>query len=243
MILELDCGNSLIKSRVVSNEGMVLAVASSRDKEGLAAWLSANTDWQIARARLVSVRSHEETQAIAHLVLSYAGEGLAQASVATSYAGVTNGYDRPEQLGVDRWLAILGAFALCRRSFVVIDLGTAVTVDLVRGNGEHLGGYIAPGLPLLRRQLSSSTGRIALGEGLPVGTLNDPGRNTEDGVDRGCRLMLKAYVQAQIENARSILGDCPKVYLTGGDAELVSDSASTEHVPDLVFRGLAIVCP
>ena len=63
------------------------------------------------------------------------------------------------------------------------DVGLEVP-GLVRGNGEHLGGYIAPGLPLLRRQLSSSTGRIALGEGLPVGTLSDPGRNTEEGVDR-----------------------------------------------------------
>lgn len=79
--------------------------------------------------------------------------------------GLVNHYDRPAQLGVDRWLAALGAFKLMatenKAGVVVVDAGTAVTVDLVYDRGFR-GGVILPGLNLITDSLGSRTGRIRL---------------------------------------------------------------------------------
>jgi type III pantothenate kinase len=128
---------------------------------------------------------------------------------------------------------------------VVIDLGTAVTVDLVDAQGVHLGGYICPGISLLRQQLNTHTRRINyLADALPM--LHGepaPGRNTVQAVERGCFLMLRSFVASQIQAAGHYLGADFVIYSTGGDAALIDDMAGVRRVPDLVFRGLAIACP
>lgn len=75
-------------------------------------------------------------------------------------AGVRNGYADYQRLGMDRWLAIIGAYQLARGACLVLDLGTAITADYVNAAGEHLGGYICPGLPLMRGLLRTHTQRI-----------------------------------------------------------------------------------
>src|SRR5690606_12310751 len=79
-------------------------------------------------------------------------------------AGVVNGYERPEQLGADRWLAILAGFSRAKRASVIVDCGSAITLDLVSARGEHLGGYIAPGLTLMRRALLGNTEKIKIAD-------------------------------------------------------------------------------
>src|SRR3546814_4187176 len=75
-------------------------------------------------------------------------------------AGVRNGYDDYGRLGLDRWLALLGGFHLASGACLVLDFGTAVTADFVAADGEHLGGFICPGMPLMRNQLRTHTRRI-----------------------------------------------------------------------------------
>ena len=66
---------------------------------------------------------------------------------------------------MDRWLAMVGAFQLRRNAMLVVDLGTAVTADLVDENGLHLGGYICPGLSLLRKSVTYSYAAHTLFDG------------------------------------------------------------------------------
>ena len=80
--------------------------------------------------------------------------------------GVRNAYERPELLGVDRWAALVGAYARLRaaggRSPVcVADAGTALTIDALASDGRHLGGLILPGIALQRTALLASTADIA----------------------------------------------------------------------------------
>ena len=70
-----------------------------------------------------------------------------------------------------------------------------------------------------------------------------PGRSTAEAVERGCRLMLRSYIEAQMEEASRWLGTDFQVYVTGGDASLLAGLAGINMVPDLVFRGLKIACP
>ena len=74
-------------------------------------------------------------------------------------AGVTNGYTVPGQLGVDRWAAIVAAWHEQQTAVLVIDCGTAITIDYVDAGGRHRGGLIAPGLGTMRQSLSQNTAK------------------------------------------------------------------------------------
>ncbi|MCO8311054.1 pantothenate kinase [Pseudomonas mandelii] len=247
MILELDCGNSFIKWRVlgedvrrVVGEGVVdsdLALLESlKGLEGLA----------LIHCRLVSVRTAEETSALISLLTEAFGVSVVCAAPAREMSGVRNGYEEFERLGLDRWLAMLGGFHLASGACLVLDFGTAVTADFIAGDGEHLGGFICPGMPLMRNQLRTHTRRIRYGD-LAAGRALEslvPGRTTVEAVERGCLLMLRGFVLTQLELARSYWGDDFAVFLTGGDADLVSEIVPEARVvPDLVFVGLAMACP
>ncbi|MBL8202574.1 MAG: type III pantothenate kinase [Chromatiales bacterium] len=80
---------------------------------------------------------------------------------AATGAGVRSGYADPSQLGVDRWLAICAAFARYRAPVCVVDTGTATTIDVVNGRGEHQGGLILPGIALMQSSLLGGTGDLA----------------------------------------------------------------------------------
>lgn len=74
--------------------------------------------------------------------------------------GLTNGYRDVSQMGVDRWLAMLAAWKECHSPLVVFDLGTALTVDVVNGDGLHQGGWIIPGPDLMRDALGGGTAEV-----------------------------------------------------------------------------------
>ena len=245
MILELDCGNSLIKWRVLQIGGDVAAQGASVSVMDLLGALSGLTGGKIERARLVSVRSDLETDELCSCISSALLIDVQRALPAPRLGGVVNGYLEYDRLGMDRWLAMVGAFQLERRAMVVIDLGTALTVDFVDAKGGHLGGYICPGFSLLRQQLTTHTRRIgyAAGEMPMLQGEPAPGRSTVQAVERGCFLMLRSFVASQVLAASDYLGADFVIYSTGGDATLIDDMVGVRRVPDLVFRGLAIACP
>ena len=67
--------------------------------------------------------------------------------------GVRNGYAKPAQLGSDRWAALIAAWHLVQRKCLVVDSGTATTIDTLSGQGEFVGGLILPGVELMQRSL------------------------------------------------------------------------------------------
>lgn len=247
MILELDCGNSLIKWRVVRKHDLVTVAGGVADSDQvLLAQLQANQALDVRYCRMVSVRSEQETAA---LRASLEGAFLIDVRIAApsqELGGVVNGYHEFQRLGMDRWLALVAGHCLAGRGCLVLDLGTAVTSDLVDASGQHIGGYIAPGMPLMRSQLRTHTRRIRYDDVAAHEALHNllPGRETSEAVERGCVLMLRGFVREQYELASRLLGEECAVYLTGGDAELVKDELPRAIVlPDLVFLGLALACP
>ena len=246
MILELDCGNSLIKWRLLRAEGEQVPHSAVESTEQLLEVVSPQRALMRA-CRLVSVRSDEETAALVRSLEAAFSIRVECARPAVSLAGVRNGYQDYARLGLDRWLAAVGAYQLSRgRACLVLDLGTAVTSDFVTSDGEHLGGYICPGMPLMRRELSTHTRRIRYDDEAAQRALIglEPGRNTAEAVERGCTLMLRGFVSTQLDVARNHLGEDFVVYLTGGDAALAKGVLPEARlVSDLVFIGLAKACP
>lgn len=247
MILELDCGNSFIKWRVIHVDDAVIVGGGIVDSDQtLMDQVNALASIRITACRIVSVRSEEETETLTALIARVFAVQAQVAQSAAEMAGVRNGYTDYQRLGMDRWLAALGAFHLAKRACLVIDLGTAAKADFVAANGEHLGGYICPGMPLMRGQLRTHTRRIRYDDASAERALASlaPGRSTVEAVERGCVLMLQGFVRTQVEQAREMWGEDFTVFLTGGDAPLVKDALPDARVvPDLVFVGLAMACP
>ncbi|WP_285429353.1 pantothenate kinase [Pseudomonas sp. lyk4-R2A-8] len=247
MILELDCGNSFIKWRVIEPIGKsAFAEGVVGSDMALIEGLKVVPGLSLARCRMVSVRAVEETERLVEALVRTFNLVVSVAAPAREMGGVRNGYHEFERLGLDRWLAMLGAFKLANRACLVLDFGTAATADYVGADGEHLGGFICPGMPLMRNQLRTHTRKIRYDDVEAERALErlSPGRTTVEAVERGCALMLRGFVLTQLEQARVYWGDNFTVFLTGGDAQLIADAVPEARlVPDLVFVGLAMACP
>ncbi len=159
--------------------------------------------------------------------------------------GVTAGYMEPWRLGVDRFLAMIGARThFGRRPVCVVGVGTAMTIDLLGADGRHHGGAIIPAPPLMVSSLLDGTRGIrhraqggAKGSGSALF-----GRSTRAALEQGARYAAAAAVDRAVVEARTLLGRAPLVVLTGGGARVLRPlirSASRE-IPDLVLWGLAV---
>jgi type III pantothenate kinase len=152
--------------------------------------------------------------------------------------GVKNLYRQPEQLGADRWAALIGARGVTDSAACVVDAGTAVTVEALSAGGEFLGGAIFPGLRLLRDSLARGTVAIAPAEGNAADCL---ARSTADGVAAGTLFGLAGAVERLLDEYRRNLGETVQIFLTGGDAPALAAHlrVPATMVPDLVLKGLA----
>jgi len=164
-----------------------------------------------------------------------------QVSSPTHAFGVTNSYHMPKKLGIDRWLAYLAAYKEANAPVVVIDIGTAMTVDLVDGSGTHLGGWITPGFRLMNLALTEHTALVRSGghhgEELSFGT------QTKECVQNGCRAALAGTVLYAIEKAKTQFnGVQPILYLTGGGTNHLPPEIIKLGIyrPHLVLEGLAL---
>lgn len=129
-------------------------------------------------------------------------------------AGVINGYHSPGQLGADRWASLLGARALWPgQNLVIVDAGSALTVDGLRRDGQHVGGAIMAGYHALR------AGVTAAAPILPAtgGAIRLPARSTEDALETGAWWGLAGAVERLVAGVGEQLGPF-EVLLTGGDA-------------------------
>jgi type III pantothenate kinase len=159
--------------------------------------------------------------------------------------GVTVGYPDPWRLGVDRFVAAVGAHRLFPGVPVLIaGIGTAMTLDLIDARGRHQGGAIIPGPRLMIDSLLTRTHGIRRrAEGGTLQRASLFGRSTRDGIERGARFAAASLIERAAEEAQVLLKRAPLVVLMGGDAALVRPlvAAHAVTVPDLILKGLAVL--
>ena len=155
--------------------------------------------------------------------------------------GVSNGYDHPNRLGVDRWVAMIGAWhrvlALGRaRPVLVVMVGTAVTVDAVDAQGHFLGGLILPGFGLMLRALEMGTAGLKA----PTGEAVDFPTNTSDALMSGGADALAGAVERMYRKLRQRCGEEPALLMSGGAAVKLAPITELpfETVDTLIFDGL-----
>ncbi len=154
-------------------------------------------------------------------------------------AGVVNGYHQPEQLGVDRWAALIAAHQLAQTPLCVVDCGSAITIDVMDGSGQHLGGYIIPGLHMQMTALQAATANIRLnGE-----VVNDDvwGQDTVSCMHLGTLDAVVGLIERSRRRLQDSHGDEVTVFITGGDAPAVIPHLdfSLRHEAHLVLEGMA----
>lgn len=165
------------------------------------------------------------------------------ASTARKGWGVTNGYTQPRRMGVDRWVAMVGAWARTSCACLVVDAGTAITLDALDDEGVHLGGQIIAGVSTMADALAAATSDIPsvrpakAREGADLGMF---ARNTAAAVREGAQNAVTGAVDRAFRTLQSSGYDA-KIVLTGGDASRILNALreTPVHRPHLVLEGLA----
>jgi type III pantothenate kinase len=150
--------------------------------------------------------------------------------------GVRNGYSNPAQLGSDRWAGLIAAWHLLRKKCMVVNCGTAITIDALSDQGEFFGGVILPGVELMRRSLVAATGQLRPAPGeyaaFPL--------NTADALFSGTIQACCGAIQRQY----SLLKDeGVPVILSGGAADVLKNKINLplNVVDNLVLQGLLLI--
>lgn len=233
--LLVDIGNSRLKW--ASLAGGVLSPATAVPHQGRDMGSVLNQAWahlpRPSRVHVACVLPEAQRQALADWVHDHWACALNWAVSASEALGVRTGYDAPAQLGVDRWLALVGAWRRTRGATCVVDCGTAVTLDIIDASGQHLGGWISPGLTMMRTALQTGTDLPRVhGSGC-----GGPERNTRDAIRTGTLQAIAGLVARGMQYAP----EASRLLLTGGDAAQLASQLQHpyEIYPDLVLEGLA----
>ncbi|GAB2903142.1 type III pantothenate kinase [Microbulbifer echini] len=245
MILELDIGNTRGKWRLLS-KGQVKTRGSFQTADLRAGDLPKGWDLlNPKRVRVVNVAGPVVADTLQGHIQALFSLEVEFSQVLEECAGVACGYENHRLLGADRWLAMLAAFDRDRRAALIVDCGSAVTLDLLDNNGRHLGGYIVPGIGLMQRSLYLDTHAAKSAQEVAFIESLEAGRNTDEAINRGLLLMVLGAIDRALEELCEFCDGEPLLWLTGGDAPLLSALYQQDHrlAPELVMDGLALSNP
>ena len=243
MKLLVDVGNSTVKWALVGADGLINRhqfVHRGRDvaEQLPRSWASLQRPAEVC---VVNVAG----EAMAHILTDWTRQHWSRTphffSTTAAACGVTNAYTSPEQLGIDRWAALIGAHHQSRGAACIIDCGTAITLDMLAASGQHQGGLILPGIDMLKQVVRQDTAEVRPSEEPAVATLL--ATSTGDGVHSGAVFMVVAAIDRIISDLVAIQGQDVEVLITGGDAGTILTllARPAHHDPELVLKGLAIL--
>jgi len=231
-----DVGNSRLKYAPLRADGALGEVCVyPHDGQALpSAWMQAlPTRMDAAEVALVT------TASIRAVLLEGLASRARRISLLTTphhCAGVTVAYAKPQRFGVDRFLALLAAHARGREPWLVVGVGTALTVDLLEADGRHLGGRIAASPSVMRHALSERTAQLHVSGGAYVPFATD----TEDALESGAMGAAIGLIEHSLRAATEQLGRTPTLLLHGGGAQALRPwLPKAEFAPALVLEGLA----
>lgn len=226
-VLLIDVGNTKLKWRFGERAGY---------QYGQCLLSALPSQWPDAHQVLVaSVGAHGELQRILKARYGQALQWL-DAPVLT-YPDFHHCYDNPQRLGVDRWLAMLGARTQDKGNLLVADAGTAFTLDLLSQDNHHQGGFIVPGLTMAQQALFQQTAKVRpFSDEQEIDKLR-PGQNTFACVRSG-------VLRQQLALLQSVQQDYPahRLFLTGGDGLWLAQELGVVHYSNLIFDGMESLC-
>jgi type III pantothenate kinase len=242
VILLIDIGNSRVKWATFSAGKLGPQGAAAHGSWGEADWRREIEHSGATRVLAASVADPARNDLLTAACRASLGRPPEFVRSTAAAAGVRNGYSNPAQLGVDRWVAVIGAWHRHRTACCVVDAGTALTLDAVDASGQHLGGFIVPGPGLMVSSLLASTSDLA--DRWAWKSIPDPTafpRDTREAIEQGCLVALAGLVTGAMGRLAARAGETPHLVVTGGAADVIMPwlSQPFEFIPDLVLQGLS----
>ena len=241
MKLLLDLGNTRLKWAMSDVHGWSArgAVAWEEDVAAvlLAAWKVLGSPLQVFGASVVDATREAQLETAVKEVFAC---DIAWVRTPAEACGVRNAYAEPQRLGVDRFLAMVAAHAAGHAPCVLAGIGTALTLDALTADGQHVGGLIAPGPLLMQQSLLGATARVRPEH---PGVIRNVADNTADAVVSGCWHAVAALVERFAKNiASEHPGGAQRLLLDGGDADALLPllGVPAQVAADSVLRGLLV---
>ncbi|NQY38386.1 MAG: type III pantothenate kinase [Alteromonadaceae bacterium] len=236
MKLLVDIGNTRTKF-VFEHKRELSEIQIVNNEEVSTLWLDEN--WLFVSAILISnVSQHSLTELISKWALS--NHILCSViETAKEKFGVKCVYEQANLFGVDRWLALIGSAKLYpHKNLLIVDAGTATTIDVLTSSLEHVGGWILPGIDLMLDSVLKNTTKVHAKKSVLVETTF--GTNTTDCVNNACWASTVGYIHYSLSQAKAQGIDIDLILITGGNAkslvQLINEPIIFED--KLIFYGL-----
>ncbi|MDA1343533.1 MAG: type III pantothenate kinase [Proteobacteria bacterium] len=217
MNLLIDIGNTRLKWATANNLDLmprnpIANTAVTRNALSLL-WQAIQQPNQLAISSVGASQLYDVVISVANQL--WPGITIIRAQSETQGFGLTNAYQEPEKLGVDRWLSMIAGYQLYPKALCIADCGTAITVDVIDNSGQHLGGMISPGLRLMKEALANSTENLQLSEtAFPFGLA----KNTDAAIHNGTLSAACGLIDSVLKTQP----DTAQLLLTGGDAKAIA---------------------
>lgn len=241
-MLLIDAGNSVVKSRHINGNQIidsrfVLATHQAQGMDDFEAYLKQLTIDQIYIASVASAAVTSQITRVIEKCLPNAA--LKRLLTLPSLGRIHNAYLDHTQLGVDRWLTILAADKFKDQDVIIVDAGSAITIDLVSRKSNHLGGAIIAGVHTDAERFKQIFPAVDFNHP-DILQNSDPGRSTAQCIHltRGDNVI--DYTSELVRRWHDLLQSPVQVILTGYDAEKIGEGLSLPYqiTPDLVFQGM-----
>ncbi len=249
MLLVIDSGNTRTKWALV--DGAMMQAVQVCMNADLATSSIKQAAKKASKVMIANVAGHDIAQQLAPLIAPLNAHFV----IANNQAcNVINQYKQAEKLGADRWAALIGAWHINQQPTLVVNAGTAITIDCLAvreintedKKGVFLGGTIMPGLRLMQAALNYNTAQLNVENGehqaFPI--------NTQNAIKTGCLNAAAGALAVQLQQLQKHSDFPPKIIISGGDAFTIA-SALKPHlkggekqlmiVENLVLQGLTIL--
>jgi len=243
MILLVDVGNTRTKWVLAENNHMLTEIDVCLNQDVASSTIASLAE-VVHKVSIANVAGEAMAQTLAE-VMQAVDAPVTMVQTSHETCGVRNGYDYPETLGVDRWVSLIAAYDKQKASCLVINAGTAVTIDALSvpkaaDHANFMGGVIMPGVGVMLNTLAEKAAQLNVMDG----SVMDFPTNTQDAMHTGCLAAVIGVVQRQWQLLQALDQQAPAILLSGGDAELLAKhlpadlAEKTIIVDNLVLRGL-----
>ena len=228
----IDVGNTSIKYAFITDGNDLSPVKVAKDSQEVLEVIEANAGYAI----WISSVGHKRIAGQLENAAIEAESPVYIARSQSSQLGVSCAYANVDNLGVDRWLAILAADELTSLPYAVLDLGTAMTCDVVVDK-QHVGGWIAPGFQVMRNALIENTTFVFADNDNPE--VSDMGKDTPECVNHGCLAAAQGFILSA-ESYLSARFDDYRLIIAGGNKAIAQQMMGDRYmvVDNLVLSGL-----
>lgn len=246
MKLLLDAGNTRTKWAIADSNSDQLLDRGAFDRGAHVSSIAQLSHFDIDSAWVSCVASEHVLADLKQGVKEHFSLSLNEAIVEQEATGMLNNYADLARLGVDRWVAALGARSIYPQgALIVVDAGTAVTIDLVSSDNRFEGGVILPGFVTMHDALLGRTAGIRSEFHQVTSVI---GRNTSECVNAGAQFGLIGAIEKVVsEMGKSAILNAddgePQILVMGGDAKAIIDGTSmkVELQSDMIFNGLMLL--